>query len=210
MPLCHDRQFIFFHIPRCGGTSLEVFFNFRSHDQLHGVRKEGQKLLTLHHMTAVDLAALGLIDNDTLQSYFKFTVIRDPFDRMASDYIWQRKHDRHGEFGRLDFRDYLRKAETVIRDERYFEKLHYDHFRPMVDYCIHDGELLVDDILILDNIDREMARLEHKLGPVRLPRLNHVSDYSGLRTTSHLDVVYRIYECDKVLYENTDAIRPTV
>ena len=118
MPVCHERQFIFFHIPRCGGSSLEVFFNLMSHDALFGVRADGQRMLTLHHMPAPDLTAYGLIEDDILRSYFKFTVIRDPFDRMASDYVWQKRHDMHREFGGLDFKtphlDKMAKERPVL------------------------------------------------------------------------------------------------
>ena len=110
MPICHDRKFIFFRIPRCGGTSFESFFELTDQASLYGVEQQGSRTLTLQHLTAVDLIQEGLVDNDTLQRYFKFTVIRDPFDRMASDFYWQQKHDVHGEFAHLDFFGYLEVA----------------------------------------------------------------------------------------------------
>lgn len=206
MPICHKRQFIFFHIPRCAGTSLEVFFNFRSHEKLFGVINRGGQVLTLHHMTAPDLLAHGLVSDEDMRSYFKFTVIRDPFDRMASDYLWQKKRDKHREFAGLDFPAYLEAAERIVREERYFEKVHYDHFRPMLDYCVHNGKLLVDKILMLDDIHRELASLEDKLGPIDLPHFNHMGDYSELRTRENLERVDAIYQCDRVLYENRNVI----
>jgi hypothetical protein len=206
VPICHEKQFIFFHIPRCGGTSLESFFRLQTVDQLFGVVRAGDRILTLHHMPPRDLLAARLIDNDTMRSYFKFTVIRDPFDRMASDYLWQRKHDRHGEFAHLTFMDYLSKAERVVQERRYYAKRHYDHFRPMLDYCVSGGEVLVDKILLLDELDGELSMLEDRLGRVRLPHLNRHGDYSELRTTRHMDRVYQIYECDKALFENVGAL----
>lgn len=206
MPLCHVKKFIYFHIPRCGGSSLASSFNLHSHQQLVGVLADGPRMLTLHHMPAPDLLAFGLLDDAILRAYFKFTVIREPFDRMASDYVWQQRHDRHGEFRNLGFKGYLDKAERIICEQRYYEKLHYDHFRPMVDYCIHDGKLLVDALLTLENIRQGLADLHGRLGPVQLEHLNHVRNYSELKTTQNLDRVYTLYECDKVLHENAAVI----
>lgn len=206
MPICHERQFIFFHIPRCGGTSLEVSLDLMSRDKLHGVCAVGQKILTLQHLPAPDLLAFGLVDDDIIRTYFKFTVIRDPFERMASDYVWQKRHDRHHEFGNLGFTEYLTVAERIVREDRFYEKVHYDHFRPMVDYCVHNGEMLVDEVLTLEHIGRGLSKLEDRLGKFQLRYLNHIDDYSGLRTTENIDRVYELYECDRVLYENISLI----
>jgi hypothetical protein len=143
-----------------------------------------------------------LIDDDTLRDYFKFTVIRDPFDRMASDFYWQKRWDRHKEFADLDFKAYLNKAKGILCDGRYHEKEHYDHFRPMADYCVNDGELLVDDILLLEDIDNELIRIRGKIGVVNLPHKNRSRDYEELRTTENIDLVYKLYACDKILYDN--------
>jgi hypothetical protein len=102
--------------------------------------------------------------------------------------------------------DYLSKAERVVQERRYYAKRHYDHFRPMLDYCVSGGEVLVDKILLLDELDGELSMLEDRLGRVRLPHLNRHGDYSELRTTRHMDRVYQTYECDKALFENVGAL----
>ena len=76
----------------------------------------------------------------------------------------------------------------------------------MLDYCVHDGQLLVDEILVLENIHQGLAGLQDRLGPVQLPHLNHVRDYSELRTRENIDRVNKLYECDRVLYENLAVI----
>ncbi|MFK7829432.1 MAG: sulfotransferase family 2 domain-containing protein [Congregibacter sp.] len=204
--MCHERKFIFFHIPRCGGTSFEAYFNMHDRASLYGLHSSGKRVLTLHHLTATDLVEEGLLDDLFLKTYFKFTVIRPPFERMASDFCWQKLHDRHGEFTELSFPQYLDKAERIMRDARYFEKVHYDHFRPMTDFCIRNGELLVDDILRLDHIEVDLCRIRDRLGDVALPRLNHARDYSILRTRENIERVEDIYACDKLLYDNVELL----
>lgn len=157
-------------------------------------------------MTAQDLLRAEKLTKESLDSYFKFTVIRDPFDRMASDYRWQRRHDYSGEFSRLTFQEYLEKAETVIQENAFLEKRYYDHFRPMTDYCVSGGELIVDDVLRLDNIERDIERLRPRLGAATLRHTNSSADYSELRTEENISKVYEIYRADKYLWDNLEAL----
>ena len=157
-------------------------------------------------MTAQNLLDADLLDRKTFDAYFKFTVVRDPFDRMASDYRWQRRHDYHGEFATLTFQQFLNKVETVVREEAYLDRRYYDHFRPMLDYCLYDGEVMVDDILRLENIDLDIERLRPWLGDGQLQSTNARTDYSALRTPENLGRVYEIYAADKLLWDNIETL----
>lgn len=202
MPICHQNKFIFFHIPRCGGTSVEAFFGLASHEQMHGLVEYDDQAVTLQHLTAYDMLQAGLIDVNLFESCFKFVIIRDPFERMASDYLWQKHHDPFKQFAEMSFDDYLQFAEHVMQEHLYFERRHYDHFRPMNEYCLHDQQLIVDDILLLENIDEEFARLQPILGRVYLPQRNATSPhYDYLRTPSNIDKVEKVYAEDKAFYD---------
>ncbi len=209
MPICRKKNFIFFHIPRCGGTSIESFFGLLFEPgNLYGVIKKDDRVITLQHLTPPDLKKLRLLTDDTYETSFKFTIIRDPFDRMASDYLWQKKHDRHNEFAQMSFDDYLKFAEQILKDGGYFKKVFYDHFRPMVMYCLQDGELLVDDILLLENIENELDRIRDIIGPVDLPWINKSADsYQELKTSYYIDKVYSLYSADKELYDRIVALQ---
>ena len=206
MPVCHERQIIFFHIPRCGGTSIKESFDLQESDSLVGESMIDGRYMSVHHMTAQDLLHAEFLTAETLDSYFKFTVIRDPVVRMASDYRWQRRHDYCGEFSRMTFKEYLAKAETVIRENAFRDKRYYDHFRPMTDYCVSGGEMTVDDILRLDNIDKDIERLRPYLGNGALRNTNPSADYSELRTDENIRKVYEIYRADKYLWDNLEAL----
>mgnify|MGYP001814597721 FL=1 len=202
MPFCHENKFIFYHIPRCAGTSVEQYFNLCNISHGYGVVHNDDQIITLHHLTPHDMLTAGLVDDDVFHSYFKFTIIRDPFDRLVSDYLWQKTHDRHGEFHDLSFLTYLDKAEQIIREGRYFEKVHYDHFRPMIEYCFRDGQLMVDDILLLHNIDQGLERVKDRIGSVKLHRINaSPDDIPFLDNLENRKRVYDIYAHDKLFFD---------
>lgn len=219
MPICHNRKVIFLHIPRCGGTSLEVSLGLISPaktnprkirpSSLYGTKQKPGGVLVLQHLTGQALRQAGLIDDKTWNAYFKFTVIRDPFARMASDYCWQKRHDPHHEFRHLSFQEFLDRAEQVMQEARYFEKIHYEHFRPMVEYCFFEQQLVVDDILLLESLPGELKRIESVTGPLILTKLNSSRNYSELDTQINRDRVYRLYEADKSLHDQVSRLQKT-
>jgi hypothetical protein len=202
MPICHQHKFIFFHIPRCGGTSVESILGLQTLEHMHGVIEIDEQIVTLHHLTPQGMLELDLIEENLLKSYFKFAIIRDPFERMASDYIWQKHHDPFKQFAKMDFDQYLSFAERVMNEELYFKRRHYDHFRPMKDYCYHNQQLAVDEILLLENIDQELERIAPMVGHFQLPTQNASSPhYEYLRTSANIDKVENLYAKDKEMYE---------
>jgi hypothetical protein len=202
MPICFENKFIFFHIPRCSGTYLDTYYKFNEGNPLFGIREIQGRVLTLPHLTYEDVRNEGLVSQVTLDSFFKFTIVRDPFPRMVSDYIWQKNHDRHNEFRHLSFKEYLDQAERIMKERRYFDKIHYDHFRPMKEYCYSNGRMVMDDILVLENLQSGLARIKQRINLDDMPRMNS-SHYNidEFKSKENVDRVYELYAEDKNLHD---------
>lgn len=85
MPICHERKIIFVHIPKCSGTSIEVALNLQNPENMydkHG--KNSMNIVTRQHLT---LAEIEKHVGD-ISGYYKFTVIRNPYDRIVSAFHW--------------------------------------------------------------------------------------------------------------------------
>lgn len=67
----HKHKFIFVHIPRTGGTSIECFFDKQVCENYFFRKK--------HSSHRYELAAFS--------DYFSFTFVRNPWDRMLSFYL---------------------------------------------------------------------------------------------------------------------------
>ncbi|MDH3719380.1 MAG: sulfotransferase family 2 domain-containing protein, partial [Planctomycetota bacterium] len=71
------HQFVFIHIPRTGGTSITETLAGQCWDATVDV-------FELKHATAEDLRVRFL--SDVWHSLYRFTVVRNPWDIIASDY----------------------------------------------------------------------------------------------------------------------------
>ena len=68
-------KILFVHIPRTGGSSIEKFFDFTP--KLDHYKKQTQ------HSTLQEYS-----EHCDVKKYFKFTVVRNPWDRLLSWYLW--------------------------------------------------------------------------------------------------------------------------
>jgi len=68
-------KILFIHIPRTGGSSIEKFFNFVPSGDHY--KKQTQ------HSTLEEYA-----EHCDVEKYFKFTIVRNPWDRLLSWYLW--------------------------------------------------------------------------------------------------------------------------
>ena len=122
MPVSHPHKTIFVHIPKTAGTSIEAVLG------MHGAKKDigvvpyfNQELdqerlygRQLQHLTAQAIrAALG---NESLfRSYFKFAIVRNPWDRLVSALAWtDQKWVRGEELKDGDFDRQVREAYALF------------------------------------------------------------------------------------------------
>ena len=93
MPVSHGHRVIFVHIPRTAGSSIEKALNIFGEEndgkntycpeKLYGLSGN----IYLQHLTIFeirDTIRKRVFECHTFDEYFKFTFIRNPFDRMFS------------------------------------------------------------------------------------------------------------------------------
>ena len=111
--ISHRYRCIFVHIPKCGGTSIEdviwpgqrseadLWMGFTSRFENRYQTGGLQHLLARHIRDAVG--------SEVFDAYFRFTVVRNPYDRIVSQYASMRRRpdlrefigmDEHAEFKR--------------------------------------------------------------------------------------------------------------
>jgi len=97
----HQRQFIFIHIPRTGGSSIEVSLK-KGLETLQGNNTLGT-FLGKHWKSSEYKASKP----SEWKSFFKFTFVRNPWDRVISIYEFLKIHEGHPQRTSKEFKEWL-------------------------------------------------------------------------------------------------------
>lgn len=196
--ISHRYKCIFIHIPKCGGTSIEdvIWPGPRSEADLWKgqIDETSNKYQTsgLQHLSAKNIRAE--VGEQIFSSYFKFAIVRNPWDKVISQFLYLKRRRR-------DFRRYLGVTRFVSL-KRYLEALQkVDHVHWAEQYrFLHDddGTPLVDYIGRFERLDAEFATIAQTLGlsETALPHAKkserrNYRDYYTAETRELVAVIYR-------------------
>lgn len=135
--ISHAHQCIFVHIPKVAGTSIiDVFSNDAQPESLSVDFRQHAFIPPPPHLPALHYLKYGLVTQQQFDDYFKFSFVRNPWDRLVSEY----KYRRHPQ--NYCFKDFLFKhfPSPAWNDE-------YCHVIPQYDFLFDDqGHQMVNFI----------------------------------------------------------------
>jgi hypothetical protein len=198
MSICHDKQLILVHVPKTGGQSI--------HDAL-GIGKEKSDLYGFHdgkewsHFTAAQI--LDEVGPETFNSYLKIAVVRNPFDRLVSEYHFK-KHGRDTRFIPINrgginipFDWFIEELELSFDLVREYPQRVTNHFYPQVDFIYDNDKLMVDKVFRFEDFDKVAKFVKENYG-VDVPHINK-SDHEEYQTYYDKNtkrIVERLYHED--------------
>lgn len=214
MPVSHSHKTIFVHIPKTAGTSVEAVLGMHGDKKDIGVVPYFNQQLDhehlyggpLQHMTAQGIRAT-LNNESAFQSYFKFTIVRNPWDRLVSALAWTgQKWARGEELSAADFERQVAAAHALFVEAM-------SAGRPtklppfLYPQCLYvldpDQRMLVDYIARYENLTADWPVICARLGvELELPRRmkshhRHYRDYYSAQTR---DLVAEMYAPDLGLF----------
>jgi len=157
----HQYRCIFIHIPKTAGKSINRFFGMKwqNHKDLPRYAEE--------------------LEPKVFASYLKFATVRNPWDRMLSEYNFQRKKKNcagneklfaEDERGRTrNFRDWV---EAVLGDPFHYEPHRWGgevsagihRWSPQVDWISVNGKIAVDRVLRMENLQSDFKAVREIIG----------------------------------------------
>jgi sulfotransferase famil protein len=201
MIISHKYKYIFIHVNKTAGTSIEIALskfcgpddiitphspedeikrkefggigpqNYKKTMQQFTIREikdfllgRGWPELFRKHISAKKIKSI--VSKEIWETYFKFCVERNPWDRVVSAYFWKTKDiENPPSFSEL------------IRSERFnLKKRGYENYTL-------DGNIVVDRILKFENLQTELNDVAQKLGigkTLPLPHTKHYTRPAGL------------------------------
>lgn len=175
MLLSHSRKFIYLKTRKTAGTSVEIFFepwclpDTGQHAEKHAIAETvsdagivGSRMEAgapvhrfYNHMPASEVRSA--VGREIFDAYFKFCVVRNPFDKIVSAFWWrQSRRNPHWEalaaanFGdvRIAFSQFVRTARLPIDKDIY----------------AIDGAIVVDEFIRYESLEADLTRICARLG----------------------------------------------
>ena len=144
MPIFNKRKLCFIHIPKNAGSTIEKALDMKNKESLYEEKWHEDFLVCPQHLTFLELSTLINIEN-----YQVFSVVRNPFDRLVSEfgYFYKNNHRVCGKskephpfelktdisiFKNITFKDFVDVCFNIEYKERKW--LFDGHLEPQVDF----------------------------------------------------------------------------
>jgi len=192
MPINKQYKLLFIHIPKTAGTSIELYFNMQ-HPELfyQGVTnlKIGNIAFAPQHLRLKDFTTPDKLEY--YNNYHRFAVVRNPYDRVLSEYFWQNKHI--GNFYAPDFEVWLKS---------YYSNIDTDHKLSQTEYLYVNGKKEIHTILKQETLGKDFAELLKRInykGNSPLAKVNISSnrpDFRNMLSENCKTFIYEMYKDD--------------
>ena len=168
--IAHQLKTIFIHITKSAGSSIEVALNDveqRDDGAIDPATGDFVKVVTgpEKHMTA--RAVQEFIGDDVWSSYYKFSVVRNPYDRFHSlwwngRYVGKRHNRSFPEFADFALQRTLKARLLNWRQGNW--KIH-QRFWPQAHFLqSRNGKMEMDQVLRFESISEDFAKLAQRIG----------------------------------------------
>lgn len=89
MPISYTYNTVFIHIPKCAGTTIEKMLGTCTPEEYFNFKKVsiGSEKSLPQHFTYLELKSSLNIE---WKNFFVFSVVRNPYDRLASEYTYRK------------------------------------------------------------------------------------------------------------------------
>ena len=138
----HQHKFLFIHVPRTGGSSIEYQFDY----------KEGQEQNKHWNLNGWK----NYLNSEDFDSYFKFTFVRNPWDILISKYVtsWYSLKGRGSSIG-------YKSGKTLKYFLDHYEPVAHEHGDGLLDYF---DPKQMDFIARFENRNKDLEYISNKIG----------------------------------------------
>lgn len=187
-----DLKCIFVHIPKAAGISVNKAL-FGNYGGSHHKLKDYQLIF----------------NKKEFNTYYKFTFVRNPWDRLVSTYFFLKNggfHENDKAWFDENLSQFNNFEEFVLNWLNEDNIYKWIHFIPQNEFITVNGKVLIDDVYKLENIDEDMKAIAKKLNLTLELRHenqnpNRNSKYREYYSSKTKEIVSRVYKKDIELFD---------
>lgn len=205
---------IFIHVPRCGGTSVELALNmfYLLED---GYKQRLDKAIRHHYSKVYHRCkyGYGIINGKAMQhylysdyikllgkavfdAYYKFAIVRNPYTRFISVYHWC-QIEGTGNIAGQGMNEFISYCEKIVKREDYALTVYHDHMIPQHKFIYDDNDnLMVDEVFGFERYDKVEKMLNDRCGVVPKKEFAGSYDKSFSLTMEQKKRIYDLYKKD--------------
>lgn len=195
-----NKQIFFIHIPKTGGSSIERLLDIQIF--------KGLSRISSHYKTSLTHLPLSILENEipNISQFTLFTVVRNPYDRLLSEFFWRFKWDqnielhtciqRFNRFVKIVLKELI-SVERIISFDRHLET--QESFLTSEKHAVKWFKL--EEVNILENW---LSNKLHK--PIQINTFNksqkpfNFLKEDFLRNTETLQIINTFYKQDFALF----------
>ena len=199
MPYYQNKHLLYIHIPKTGGSTIEICLDqndkkilFSGHGNRLFPNKELQKVSLQHQtiQTLKDYEGLSKIPfNDDLKI---ISCVRNPYTRLVSDlFHWNLINQKST------------KEETYKAIKKYIYKDIYDnHNKPQIQFLLYNNNIIPNiDIIKTETLNSDLENLGYKIKRnYNVGKKSHLNYYDYLNPDS-IELINYVYYEDFITFE---------
>ena len=165
-----QHKAIFIHIPKNAGTSIEEYFGNGS------VRIQPNKHADIHEIKRKF--------KNSYSNYRKFTIIRNPYDKMVSWYFYLKKN--LGDHNVIEFNEWIKDPSK------------FWHANDPTSYLKPQHEWIDDTVVLIkyENLDEELNQFFNEEIDLPVTNKSNRDHYLNYYNNKSLNVIYNRYKED--------------
>lgn len=198
MPLFSDEKnsFLFIHVPKTGGASVEHFF--RGFFSISLFSTNLHKNNTPFRCSPQHFHA-EILTEILSEKFFNnsFAVVRHPTARLVSEYKYRMNERVSNGRSILSFSDFFEKCvDDFLRNPYVLD----NHIRPQSDFILNNTRVYKFEEGLQSAVENELALLCKKVPVINLPHVNNAKNKSFINnfdiTEADKDKIYEFYKDD--------------
>lgn len=213
MPISHKHKIIFVHVPKAAGSSINKILECNSENEMFSYdwfrnlknKPELPKNLSFEEIIKIQYChpqhlkahQLKLLFKNEWDNYYKFAIVRNPYDRFVSEYEYIKNHPVNKA---LDFKDldFLAFTKAVCSLPTFTRQLIFDyHFDLQKDFLTSDNRIIVDEVYRFENLYPLFKRLKIMTGNDEVHELAYkTKDYKEYYCKESKYMVEKLFKDD--------------